>query len=334
MGSSESKFIHESYLAIHQGKDKKLEKLLGKRKSGTGAGTGGANASDSGLNFQNSEGQTLLLLASLYNNQPMVKMLIDHGVDVNIPDRSGMTALQHAVNHGNLDLSTLLVKHGAEINVKNPDGDSNPLIIAINQENERLIELLLEAGADVNTVDKNGSSSLHKACSQGNEELVKMLLEKGADINLRDGNGTTPILLAKKENHINLTKHLCEHFCKTNNVRLPSAMAKGSALGGRILEGSSERSDDTKLCKVCWENAADCVLLWCGHIAVCLFLFTVSSTLSNLLSNRGEGDQDFPFLKREGKAFGRKKGGEEGRKERERKRKEDQERVQKWDEER
>jgi ankyrin repeat protein len=46
--------------------------------------------------------------------QQTVKLLIDHGADVNIPDNNNVTPLQHAREKGLKDIEQILLKAGAK----------------------------------------------------------------------------------------------------------------------------------------------------------------------------------------------------------------------------
>ncbi|MNO07904.1 Ankyrin repeat protein [compost metagenome] len=46
--------------------------------------------------------------------QQTVRLLIDHGADVNIPDHDGVTPLQHAHEKGFKEIEQILLKAGAK----------------------------------------------------------------------------------------------------------------------------------------------------------------------------------------------------------------------------
>ncbi|WHY03591.1 ankyrin repeat domain-containing protein [Neobacillus sp. DY30] len=71
------------------------------------------------INHINDLGWTALLEAIILNNgdekqQQTVQLLIDHGADVNIPDRNNITPLQHARKKGFNEIENILVKAGAK----------------------------------------------------------------------------------------------------------------------------------------------------------------------------------------------------------------------------
>ncbi|WP_394138951.1 ankyrin repeat domain-containing protein [Cytobacillus oceanisediminis] len=74
---------------------------------------------DIDVNHINDLGWTALLEAIILNDgnvkqQQTVQMLIDHGADVNIPDRNNVTPLQHAREKGLKEIEQILLTAGAK----------------------------------------------------------------------------------------------------------------------------------------------------------------------------------------------------------------------------
>ncbi len=73
---------------------------------------------DINVNHINNLGWTALLEAIVLSDggqahQHIVQLLIDHGADVNIPDKDGVTPLQHAHKRGFTEIERILLKAGA-----------------------------------------------------------------------------------------------------------------------------------------------------------------------------------------------------------------------------
>ena len=72
---------------------------------------------DINVNHVNNLGWTALLEAIVLGDggqaqQQIVQLLVDHGADVNIPDKDGVTPLRHARERGFMEIERILVKAG------------------------------------------------------------------------------------------------------------------------------------------------------------------------------------------------------------------------------
>jgi uncharacterized protein len=72
---------------------------------------------DINVNHVNNLGWTALLEAIVLGDggqaqQQIVQLLVDHGADVNIPDKGGVTPLRHARERGFMEIERILVKAG------------------------------------------------------------------------------------------------------------------------------------------------------------------------------------------------------------------------------
>lgn len=143
-------------------------------------------------------------------NVKRVKLLLDHGANVNLQTDRGWTLLHTAAYYGHVDLVQLLLDYGADVNSKNKKGRT-PLHLAVynmdlaeydgklSQHEDpigvrtKIVQLLLEHGANVDSQDNDGKTPLHAAAySFTNDNIIRMLLDHGAHIDVQDASGNIP----------------------------------------------------------------------------------------------------------------------------------------------
>jgi len=151
-------------------------------------------AADAQVNARSAMGNTALILAARpYGSARAVKLLLDHGAEVNTTNVFGATPLMAAAASEDEDTVRLLLDHGANVNLKpamNGDGllfggGRTPLMWAAFRGNEGLVKLLLARGAQVNDFTLLGSA-LSQAAWAGNPRVSRILLEAGAQVDQRD----------------------------------------------------------------------------------------------------------------------------------------------------
>ncbi len=167
----------------------------------------------------------------------VVKLLIDRGADVNLPDDEGYTPLMTACSMRNQRIAKLLIDNGAEINAVELTYGMSALQTACEAGDERIFDLLIEQGADVEHVDKYGGTCLeeaafygygsivdklrgeglttdwplHVACGLGNVDEVKKLLDAGAEAGEPNkGWQNTPLHFAAGGGHVDVARVLLE----------------------------------------------------------------------------------------------------------------------------
>ena len=155
--------------------------------------------------------RTPLLWASRSSSSMLIKTLIDLGADVNaqrIDDK--VAPLWVAAVCNNYMTAHLLLEHGADANTQNSARNS-PLRDAVVNNYETLVRLLLENNVDTNMQDGDGNAPLHVSVRERNFVISQLLIETGCNINLRNKRHQTPLYIAVKNKHDQLAKLLLDH---------------------------------------------------------------------------------------------------------------------------
>ena len=96
-----------------------------------------------------------------------------------------MTGLHLVAFFGVEPIVKLLLEKGADIETKDSDRQT-PLHWASYNRHVEVVQLLLKKGADIKAKDSDGRTPLHWASYNRHVEVVQLLLEKGADIKAKD----------------------------------------------------------------------------------------------------------------------------------------------------
>uniref|UniRef100_A0AC35U5X9 Choline-phosphate cytidylyltransferase n=1 Tax=Rhabditophanes sp. KR3021 TaxID=114890 RepID=A0AC35U5X9_9BILA len=108
-----------------------------------------------------------IALAVQSRNPCVVKLLLDHGCDVNklfeYEIGTYETPLNYACRHGDYEIVKLLLQHNADPNITNIDHCS-PLLNAAREGFHEICIALIKYKANLNMPEKNGQTPLHMAC--------------------------------------------------------------------------------------------------------------------------------------------------------------------------
>jgi ankyrin len=183
---------------------------------------------------------TVLHVAAAVDDGQVLRLLLDHGAEVDALEYGGRTPLMTAVQRPAesrfergapaepeiaaeaYGAARALLEAGADPNQRDEEG-SALLLWALDQP--RLVRLLLEAGADPDQelqpvgsteaypftglqVGPVGRTALHVAAAAGDLELAQLLLEFGADTSLRDHDGLTAEEIARKKGNAEVAELL------------------------------------------------------------------------------------------------------------------------------
>ncbi|WP_138751650.1 ankyrin repeat domain-containing protein [Paenibacillus sinopodophylli] len=137
---------------------------------------------------------------------------------VNAENEEGLTLLGYASHYGQASAVKLLLEHGAEVNALSHSKVSyipsnTALHAAIAGEKElTVIKLLLEYGAKTNILDSNGHTSLHAAALHDDgPAIIRLLIKHGADMDAQTEDGATALVLAKEKGNLRAAASLIEN---------------------------------------------------------------------------------------------------------------------------
>lgn len=180
------------------------------------------------VNAVDKEGGTALKNAARIGHTDVVRVLLEKGADVNAVTQDSLTVRILAARKDKelAGIVRLLMEHGAQLDIASPGGvpaqDSaaghhneiaaspcdtriseasfpTPLLYSTRNGDIKNLRCLLEHGADVNAMDnKTGYSALMVAGLSDQAEAARLLIEKGANINAISTNeeGVTALMLA------------------------------------------------------------------------------------------------------------------------------------------
>ncbi|KAA0162207.1 hypothetical protein FNF28_04810 [Cafeteria roenbergensis] len=94
-------------------------------------------------------------IAALSERLPLMRLLLEHGADLEAKDQSGQTALIMSAANGKADVTALLLEHGADLEAKDQSGQTALIMSAANGKAD-VMALLLEHGADLEAKDQDG----------------------------------------------------------------------------------------------------------------------------------------------------------------------------------
>lgn len=107
-----------------------------------------------------------------------LKVLIQHGLDINSPVEYLENILQVAVEDDNLDWVRFCLENGVDPTAVDAFSSHFILAIAAALASTEISELLIKWGAEI-----MGSSAFIIASHKGRADLVELLLQNGADVN-------------------------------------------------------------------------------------------------------------------------------------------------------
>ncbi|HEX7028192.1 MAG TPA: ankyrin repeat domain-containing protein [Gammaproteobacteria bacterium] len=152
-------------------------------------------------------GETALHYLSVEDQLEAVRLLVEHGAEVNTINECGGTPLSEAASLGYVDLVAYLLGQGAKLDLP---GQHEPILHdAVRGGNPRIISMLLASGAEVEATNDLRETALHVAAEEDSRlEILRLLLDARANVDSLSIFDETPLDIAKRSNSFNIVAEL------------------------------------------------------------------------------------------------------------------------------
>lgn len=134
-------------------------------------------------------------LAAILNHVTVLKVLIQHGVDINGQDGGQMTALHFAAHYGHIEFLEVLLDNGVDVTVMDDCGRT-ALHRALDKHFINVAKRLITHGINVDMQDKFGWTALFIAVINGYMDCVQFLISQNCSLTLTDRDGNNALHLA------------------------------------------------------------------------------------------------------------------------------------------
>ncbi len=158
-------------------------------------------------NSRNRFGKTALFTAVEKNRADIVKVMLEHGVDVDLASLEKVTPLMAAAYSGNSEIVELLLNKKPKLEEEDRVHKS-ALIYACGMGNTQVANQLINAGAKIDAAYADALTPLMWAAGQGHLDTVKLLIEKRANPSLKDDRGLTALDIARANKKSDVLEYL------------------------------------------------------------------------------------------------------------------------------
>ncbi|MEA3289995.1 MAG: ankyrin repeat domain-containing protein [Campylobacterota bacterium] len=166
------------------------------------------------------------LLKKEYDEELLLRLLYDSGIDINLLDENGDSYLHICLKKHKFKSAFWLIRHNIDVALKNKD-KLTTLDIALEENNHNIVkELLKTEELDLNEKDEFGRTKLQNTVVFGYETIAKMLIDFGADINSKDIHNRNVIFDALSYGNEKFISYLLE----LNNLELNNIDTDGNTI--------------------------------------------------------------------------------------------------------
>ena len=144
-----------------------------------------------------------------------VESLVDSGADINAANASGQTPLHLAAANGDTGMVRVLLEDGAELDVPDSGEGLSALHVAAQCGHEQVVDLLVRYGADLEARTLHQQTPLHLAALHGQAGVAAQLLKYHVRLDSRNAEGMTALQLAEKYGRRNVVELIVDYTEKT-----------------------------------------------------------------------------------------------------------------------
>lgn len=163
------------------------------------------------VNAQENGGWSPLIIAASKGNLRLVKLLIEHGADVNVRSSADQTALYVATHNGFAHVVEELLKKGADATIRLKQSLESPAFAALTTGHIDILKRLLAHDPSlISLATVSGATLLHAAAQIGKLPSVELLISLGAEVDAKKKDGTTPFAGAAALGHTMIVKRLID----------------------------------------------------------------------------------------------------------------------------
>ncbi|WP_202300537.1 ankyrin repeat domain-containing protein [Dryocola clanedunensis] len=129
-------------------------------------------SSGANVNDTDSNGYSLLILATYHGQYSVARYLLAQGADPGLLDNHGRSALMGAAFKNDIGAARILLGNPrTDVNQQNPVGQTAAMYAALFGHKD-FLTFLLSHGADLALNDKKGNTAASLAAAQGNQSLA------------------------------------------------------------------------------------------------------------------------------------------------------------------
>lgn len=177
---------------------------------------------------------TSLHVAVNYGYLKIAEMLLNKGARTNAVVRFDETVLISAIRHDNVNMLKLLVNHGVDLNVRRARDGALPLYLAAKAGSVQVVRFLYGLGVDIDACTKDYLTPLYIAARHGHLVVVKQLLQYRPNVDIKGNKEAIYVSLKANPKCLGIVESLLEYGFifdaqqETNSPFLHHAVAAGS----------------------------------------------------------------------------------------------------------